>query len=376
LSSVKFSRLALTKVQAIVIIVVVIAAAVGTAGLFYSNRPPLTSLTSVTSLSTSVQYFSALRAAAEKEGQVTIYVTWPVTVSQKLTLAWQTRFPNVKINFVQLSASILAARLITEFQSGKVQADVVAGPSVSFFNVWRSQNLLGQYHPVNITGIPAKFVPDNSFYIEPAIRLLPLTVIYNTNLVKSSDLPSDMMGILNNTQAISQWKGKFVMDDPSRDATMTEWLVGWRQYFNSNQSYNSFLSNLKEAQPTFVSSLIPAAQAISSGQNAIGITSISYIASLAPAPLGYVPSKPLLALLQVSGVANNAPHPNAAKLFIEFLYSPAGVSAVAAAGEITTGGIQPPISGIQNLEIVPAKPLTADEALVWQSYFKEFFGIT
>ena len=186
-----------------------------------------------------------------------------------------------------------------------------------------------------------------------------------------------MMGILNNTDAVAKWAGKFVMPDPSRHADTAEWLIGMRAYFNSNDTWKQFLTNIKNLKPRFVSSFIPVAQAIISGEDLIGLTILSYVSSMAPAPLAYLTFKATLSGQIAFAMMKNGPRPNAAKVLTEFLLTDATAQAIAAAGEMPTILKYAPsgIPGLEKLNIVPIPPLSADDENKWYAYFKQYFAI-
>ena len=66
---------------------------------------------------------------------------------------------------------------------------------------------------------------------------------------------------------------------------------------------------------------------VAAGEVPVGLTTYkSNILPLKPkgAPIDFVPVQPVVARPQGIGVARNAPHPNAALLFTDFVLSPAG----------------------------------------------------
>lgn len=361
-----------TKTQAIIVIAIVVVAAVGA----YIFSRSLTSPVATTATTQAMTVTPDVLALAKKEGQITFYTSWPETINQKHAEAWKTLYPDIKLNYVALSSSIEASRLVSEFQGGKMTADV-AEIDLPYLFVLKSMGAVDAYCAVNTKNINPAFVNDKDCFVQPTVRVSPLSLLYNTKLVSQSDLPSDIWGILNNTNAVPKWAGKFVMADPSRHAVTTELLVRFRQRFNSNQTYLQFLTNIKNLKPRYVTSLIPAAQAIISGEALIGEAAIDYVAGLAPAPLGYLPYKDVSAALSGFVIMKGAPHPNAAKVLAEFLLSRDAAQAMAAAGQIgSIQGILPAgIPGLDKLNIVPSPPLSADETLKWQAYFKQFFEI-
>src|SRR3546814_19626157 len=90
-----------------------------------------------------------------------------------------------------------------------------------------------------------------------------------------------------------------------------------------------------------------------------------YILTKAPAPLAWGPQsgQPLLGTARAIAMPANAPHPDAARAFIDFWLSKQAMGMLANnVGEyVLEKGVFPPIHGIEKVKVQPVRDLTDDE---------------
>ena len=120
-----------------------------------------------------------------------------------------------------------------------------------------------------------------------------------------------------------KWKDKIVMPNPTNHATTIGWLIGLKEHvFKSEADWMKFVKALAANRPMFVDSLGPTPAPIASGEKPIGISMPKYIITNAPAPLDWARvSQPMLGTPRAIAVTSKAPHPNAARLFVDYWLS-------------------------------------------------------
>ncbi len=156
-------------------------------------------------------------AAAEKEGQVTVYGP-PGTTYQNAIGAFQDAFPKIKLVYVPGSGSNNSQRLVTERRAGKYLADLFIGGSGSIIDVIFDGNMLEPIPPLlvlpevkdqslwfNKTHIYADAKGQYVFMMQGNVN--SNLAAYNTQGAKP-DLKSHL-DLLN-----PRWKGKIVVYDP------------------------------------------------------------------------------------------------------------------------------------------------------------------
>src|SRR5438552_1885331 len=108
-------------------------------------------------------------------------------------------------------------------------------------------------------------------------------------------------------------------------------------------------------QVTLAESFLPVVQKVIVGEFPLGITYVKYVYIFGSegAPLDYVRLSPLLAEAHHVAISAKAPHPNAARLFVDVFTSRLGLLALAKAGEfVLVPGVYPPIKDADKLRIV------------------------
>jgi iron(III) transport system substrate-binding protein len=164
------------------------------------------------------QEWQKVLGAAEREGQVTIYGPPGITY-QNAIAAFQEAYPKIKLVYVPGSGTNNAQRLVTERRAGKFLADVFIGGSGTLIEVLFDGNLLEPMAPMLI--LPE--VKDTSVWYNKThtyadakgqyVFMMQGNVstnlaAYNIKLVKPEGLKS-YLDLLN-----PKWKGKMVVYDP------------------------------------------------------------------------------------------------------------------------------------------------------------------
>ena len=157
-------------------------------------------------------------AAAEKEGQVTIYGPPGINYQNALG-AFQETFPKIKFVYVPGAGTDNAQRLVTERRAGKYLADVFVGGSGTLIEVLFDGRLLEPVPPAlvlpevkdqslwfNKTHVYADSKNQYVFMMQGNINTN--LAAYNTKLVKPDGVKSHW-DVLN-----PKWKGKIVAFDP------------------------------------------------------------------------------------------------------------------------------------------------------------------
>ena len=199
-----------------------------------------------------------------------------------------------------------------------------------------------------------------------------VALLYNKELVKPGDVPKKYEDLTD-----PKWSGKIVMANPTSHATTISWLVGLKEkVFATEDAWMKFVKGLAANKPMFVSSFGPTPAPIESGEKLIGISMPKYILTKAPAPLDWARiEQPLLGTPRGMGIANKAPHPNAAQLFFDYWLSKESAKILAEkVGEyVLYPEVYPPIQGIEKARVQPIRELSDDEIRRWAAEFKKIF---
>jgi iron(III) transport system substrate-binding protein len=172
--------------------------------------------------------------------------------------------------------------------------------------------------------------------------VLPISILYNTELVKPTEVPKTLDDLLN-----PKWRGKLSMPDPTRHTTTAQFL--WNLDKIKGDKWLDYVKALAKQQPILVESLAPVAPTIIKGEALVGITYIKYLKQY-KGPLGYVLMDKYLTDPNYMGLSGKSTRPNAARLYIDYAASPEGQKAIAEDGEfVLSPGIFPPIKDAEKV---------------------------
>ncbi len=309
----------------------------------------------------------ALVEKAKAEGKVSFYAN--ITAVEPIMAAFEKKY-GVKAEYTRISTTKFVATALTEHAAGKLMADVLQAP-MPILEILDEKGVLASYRSPAASAYPKWANKDGkiqSFGIEYA------ALIYNKELVKPADVPRKYEDL-----ADPKWRGKIVMADPSSHPTTISWLIGLKEnVIKSEAEWMKFLKGLAANKPMFVASFGPTPTPIESGEKLIGISMPKYIITKAPAPLDWARvSQPMMGTPRGMAIATGAPHPNAARLFVDYWLSGEAMKIMAEkVGEyVLAPGIYPPIAGMDKATVQPIRELTDDEIKRWGGEFKKIFEV-
>lgn len=276
----------------------------------------------------------------------------------------------VKGEYTRTSSSKFLPTILTEFNAGKLMADVVQAPR-PMLEVLREQGVLAPYRSPASADYPAWATEDDDMTL---FGIEYVSYLYNTEHLKPSEAPTRYEDL-----ADPKWKNKIVMADPGTHASTISWLVGLKELvFQSDDDWMAFLKGLAANNPMFVASFGPTPAPVESGEKLIGISMPKYIITKAPAPLDWAPrmEQPLLGTARAIAVTSSAPRPDAARAFIDYWLSKDAMTILANdVGEyVAAPGVYPPIEGIEKADVKPVRDLSDEEIQKWGREFNQIFA--
>ena len=308
----------------------------------------------------------SLEDAARQEGKVIVYGSIESETMGAISKAFTQKY-GVGVDYWRGASNKVMDRTQTEFLSGRPASDVVLtnrGP----MQLLKKHGVFARYlSPQNANFPPGVKDPDN--VLSPVYRLALIGILYNTRLVRTDAAPKALEDFLD-----PRWQGKWVIPDPTQHFTTGQWLRNLEKLYGAG--WLPLVRKLAATRPILVESFIPSAQKIISGEALAGITYVKYVALYGKdgAPLDYVRLPKMLAEGHVAAISVRAPHPNAAKLFENFLISREGMEILAGQGEfVTAKGIYPPIKDAEKIAPVMIDELSSEEFTHWAAEFRPLF---
>ncbi len=302
--------------------------------------------------------------AAKKEGKVVVYGTVVPQVMDVINKGFEKRY-GIRVEYWRASSTQVLDRTLNEWRAGRPGFDVAeAARVVQVF--MRKEGLFTKYFAPSAEKFPEQFKEKDGLIT--AWRALPIGILYNTELVRASELAKTFDMLLD-----SKWKKKISMPDPTQHATTTQFL--WNLEKIKGDKWIDFVKALAKQEPHLVESLAPVANAIIRGEAYLGIAYIKYVQQY-KGPISYVAMDKYLtepSYLSLSGKANN---PNAGKLYIDYACSEEGQRTVADDGEfVFYPGIFPRIRDAEKVapNMIFMDNLTTEEFEKMRSEFRKIF---
>lgn len=303
-------------------------------------------------------------AAAKKEGKVVVYGIVVPQGMAALHNGFERKY-GIKVEYWRGSATKVLDRALNEWRAGKVGFDVVDGTQGSQF-LLREEGIFGKYIPPSSEKFPVQFKDKDA--LMTAWRIPPISVLYNTELVKAADVPKTLDDLLD-----PKWKKKISMPDPSQHTSTAQFL--WNLQKFKGREWIDFVRALAKQEPHLVESYSPVPNVIIRGEASIGLAYIKYVKQF-KGPIAYSPMDKYLTEPSYLGLNSKAPNPNAARLYIEYASSEEGQKIVAEDGEfVLYPGVYPPIKDADKVgpKIVLMDSPTKEEFQNLSARFREIF---
>ena len=252
-------------------------------------------------------------------------------------------------------------KILIETRAGRYSADVYNLRSFTT-SVLVQKGLFAKYPSPHARFYKEGFKdPDGhwiSFYMNPA------TFGYNTKLVPASQAPKDWNDLLD-----PKWKGQMIMDREE-----SEWFANMLKFMGREKGLQ-FMQRLATQNLTFRAGHTLLAQLVAAGEFKIGVvlyTPRLELMKAAGAPLEWVRANPVITYHYTIGVAAKAPHPNAARLFVDFFLSKEGQELIAKIGRVPVRtDVRPnPPHLVEGVNMVPSDTALAEKD--FQAYFHEY----
>ena len=259
----------------------------------------------------------ALVAAATKEGQITWYTSADLQLAEKVGKAFEQKFPGIRARVERAGGERIFSRVAQEYASGLHVPDAVSTGDAAQFIAWKRSGLLAAYVPDDVAkDIPAAHRDPDGHYA--TVRSSLCVMACNTQLVNSAEAPKSFADLLD-----PKWKGKIVKAHPSYSGTImtsTYQMVrelGW-----------TYLEKLAQQQLLQIQSATDTPKKVVLGERPVmadGNESNVLLLKEAGQPIEAVyPAEGTPSIVQPSAIFKAAPHPNAARLFQNYLFSVEG----------------------------------------------------
>ena len=254
-----------------------------------------------------------LVAGAKKEGKMLWYATLVAADADRLLKRFQEKYPFIKTELYRTGDDGMMTRIMAEAQAKRPAFDVVMITGIAG-EVLKKKGLTAKY-----LSPERKFFPEGSrdhegYWTDIYMNLY--SIGYNTKLVSRQEAPKTWADLAN-----PKWKKRMGMDTKSY-----YWFAVMLKSLGEEKG-REFMKKLASQEIQFRTGQPLITQLMAAGEVSIGIALYNQVVEEMKTKGGaveWVSIEPLIPQIHPLSVAAQAPHPNAARLFIDFMLSREG----------------------------------------------------
>jgi iron(III) transport system substrate-binding protein len=273
---------------------------------------------------------AALVEAAKKEGEVVWYTTQIVSqLVRPVTAAFEKKYPGIKVRATRANATETAVKILNESKAGRVGSDVFDGTTTVV--PLKKDGYVLKWLPDAAKEYPAELKDPEGYWI--ANNLFIITPGFNTSLVAKGTEPKTYQDLLD-----PKWRGKMAWNGFPTSSGMGG-FVGTVLKEMGEEKGKAYLRELGKQN---IANLRGAAREVLdqviAGEYPIALQIFNHHAVISAkkgAPVDWIKMEPATGTLSVISIHKNAPHPNAAKLLVDFIVSKEGQEVFRQADYIT-----------------------------------------
>jgi len=306
----------------------------------------------------------AILEGAKKEGVLVVYTSMSVDQVQRILDAFKTRYPFLKTTMFRAVGERLLTKIMTEAQAGKYDFDAVqSAESQAYF--LKKKNLLQRYVSPEAKHIQKPFFDPDGYWT--AVYIMPNVIAYNTRMVKRNEVPKTDEDLLQ-----PKWKGKMGMDH-----TKPEWFA-WKLKRMGEEKGLAYMKKLGAQEFRLYAGLSVVTNLLAAGEFPLVLN--TYLHNVEDikrkgAPVDWIAQDPIFTKFQPLGIGSKAQHPNAAKLFTDFMLSEEGQKVIASFGRVPTRrGVTTSVQGLDKLNYVIDNIAAGDDFNKNYELFRSIFG--
>jgi iron(III) transport system substrate-binding protein len=256
---------------------------------------------------------SKLYDAAKKEGKVvwwTGHYTQPA--AEKIAGAFKAKYPGVEVELLRQTGQVLFQRLTQDLKSNVHQVDVFASTDEAHMTILKKQNALATFVPADLDKIPKEYQHldgDDSYQLGNIALML---INYNPKKIPAPRKWTDLLD--------PRMKDLLATGHPGFSGYVGNWVVA----MNDKYGWDAYFKKFAQNNPKIGRSVFDCTTDIVSGERVVGPGADSLAlerkASGNAIDVSFPEDDTILITAPVT-VMHEAPHPNAARLLMNFYYS-------------------------------------------------------
>ena len=274
----------------------------------------------------------ALIEGAKKEGEVVFYSATNIEDTRALVAKFNEKYPSIKVEiYSSINVNILN-RMLMEAKGKRRINDVLMTAGVTTQTI-KDSGLLARYLSPESKFYPEGFKDKEGYWTDSFLTVH--SMVYNTRLLPARELPVKYRDLLN-----PKWKGKMGINLENH-----MWILAITDSMGEQEGLE-FLKALAQQNPVVRTGGAMTVMLAAAGEISLGVSVNANSVERAKAvgaPVDWIRLKePFYGELHPVALNVTAPHPNAAKLLIDYILSPEGQEVLVKLGRISSRtGLKP-----------------------------------
>jgi ABC-type Fe3+ transport system substrate-binding protein len=244
---------------------------------------------------------------AKAEKQVVFYSGGPAAPHENRAKLFMQQYPGIEVKVTGGFSNVLNEQIEKQMAEKRLAVDMAFFQTVQDFVTWKKQGKLLAFKPDGFDQIYPNFKDPDGAYM--SLSANALTYAYNTAAVRPEDAPKSALDFLK-----AQFAGKVITCYPADDdATLYLFHVivqkyGW-----------DWMAKYTATRPNYVQGHLPVARSVASGENIATFDASSSVWEFkrqGKLEVVWSPEDETPVFTLTGGIFKDAPHPNAAKLYL------------------------------------------------------------
>ena len=253
--------------------------------------------------------------AARKEGGLTWYIAQIDGETAELVgKSFTALYPGIKVTVMRTTGQVAYERLLNDLKNNVPNCDVFSSTDISHYPALMAKKALANYVPQNAAGLAPAYQglgQDGYYYPTPATLYV---MAYNHQKLAAADAPKNWPDLY-----APQWKNQAAVAHPAFSGYFGQWVLAMRTLYGWE-----YFDKLEKNRPQIGRSGLDPLTMMNAGERKISCVPLSgaLLAADKGNPITAVyPTDGSVVCIGPAAVIANAPHPNAARLFMEYLLS-------------------------------------------------------
>jgi iron(III) transport system substrate-binding protein len=282
---------------------------------------------------------------AKKEGRLVFYSGIFEAEARALMSRFEKKYPFIKTTLYRAGGVALVSRIQNEHRAGSYLWDVFNSAGLEGF-ILLEQGYFARYNSPETKYFGEGFKDGEGFWT--TMYATPYVATYNTRTVTSKDVPKDYFHLLDH-----RWSEKLAIDPED-----IEWYANLKKIWGEEKARN-FFSGLAKQKVVVRRGRALQTDLLAAGEIAILVNNYHHIAVRVKqrgGPVEWLALDPVITAAGPIAINRLAPHPNAAKVFVDFCLSKEGQEILVQQGR-TSGRLDTnlnPLREFKGVRVIPS----------------------